>query len=173
MTNAKTDDGARATRYHKIHANPKAIEKTLIELGVDSLPESTEEVILDFDATDDLIHGEQEGWFYNGDYRNYCYLPLYCFVGSIPFFANLGTSDRDACEGTVEALEIIVPILRKRFPNVRIILRGDSGFARDAIMKWCEENACYYVLGMGKNSRLIKMLGHTFRTPNDIPRTIN
>jgi hypothetical protein len=159
VTNAKTDDGVRETHYHKIHANHKAIEKTLIELGVDSLPENTEEVILDFDATDDLIHGEQEGRFYNGYYRNYCYLPLYCFVGSIPFFANLGTSDRDACEGTVEALEIIVPILRKRFPNVRIILRGDSGFARDAIMKWCEENACDYVLGMVKNSQLIKMLG--------------
>ncbi len=159
MTNAKTDDGDRTTHYHKTYADHDATEKILIELGVDSLPESTEEVILDFDATDDLIHGGQEGRFYNGYYRNYCYLPLYCFVGSIQFFAKLGTSDRDACGDTVEALEIIVPILRNRFPNVRIILRGDSRFARDAIMKWCEENACDYVLGMAKNSRLIKMLG--------------
>ena len=75
VTNAKTDDGAREKHYHKIHANHKAIEKTLIELGVDSLPENTEEVILDFDATDELIHGEQEGRFYNGYYRNYCYPP--------------------------------------------------------------------------------------------------
>ena len=157
-TNAQTQDGDVATHYHKIQANHTALEATLIQLGIQALPEDTQEIILDFDATDALIHGSQEGRYFHGYYRNYCYLPLYAFIGDIPIYAKLRPCDRDGCEGTVEALEIIVPEIRKRFPHVRIIVRGDSGFARDTIMKWCEDHHCYYCFGMAKNPRLKRLL---------------
>lgn len=158
ITNAQTQNGERSTHYHKIHANHADIEKTLIQLGIQALPQDTSEIILDFDATDDLIHGQQEGRYFHGYYHNYCYLPLYAFVDDIPFYAKLRTCDRDGCDGTVEALESIVPQLRARFPQARIIVRGDSGFARETIMKWCEDHGCYYCLGMAKNSRLKRSL---------------
>jgi hypothetical protein len=158
IANAQTEEG-RSTHYHKIHANHQAIEKTLIEMGVETLPENTQEVVLDFDATDDLIHGNQEGRFYHGYYGNYCYLPLYCFVGEVPLYAKLRTSNRDGCDGTEEALEAIVPVLRERFPGLRIIVRGDSGFAREPIMKWCEDHHCYYCFGYAKNARVNRLLG--------------
>ena len=157
-TNAQTQNGDLSTHYHKIHANHADIERTLIELSTQALPEDTKEIIIDFDATDDLIHGSQEGRYFHGYYRNYCYLPLYAFVGDLPFYAKLRTCDRDGCDGTVEALVSIVAQLRTRFPQARIIVRGDSGFAREAIMKWCEDNDCYYCLGMAKNTRLKKLL---------------
>lgn len=157
-TNAKTQDGDISTHYHKIQANHTALEATLIQLGTQALPEDTQEIILDFDATGDLIHGTQEGRYFHGYYHNYCYLPLYAFIGDIPIYAKLRTCDRDGCDGTVEALENIVPELRKRFPNARIIVRADSGFARDNIMKWCEDHNCYYCIGMAKNPRLKKLL---------------
>lgn len=157
-TNAQTQNGDLSTHYHKIHAEHDDIERTLIELSTQALPEDTKEIILDFDATDDLIHGSQEGRYFHGYYRNYCYLPLYAFVGDLPFYAKLRTCDRDGCDGTVEALERIVLQLRNRFPQARIIVRADSGFAREAIMKWCEDNDCFYCLGMAKNTRLEKSL---------------
>ncbi len=163
-TNAQTQNGDLSTHYHKIHAKHAEIENTLIRLGTQALPEATEEIILDFDATDDLIHGTQEGRFFHGYYRNYCYLPLYAFVNDIPFYAKLRTSDRDGCDGTVEALESIVPQLRSRFPQARIIVRGDSGFARESIMKWCEDHGCYYCLGtmpLGKANNLQQELALT------------
>ena len=157
-TNAQTQEGDISTHYHKIHAKHAEIESTLIGLATQALPVDTTEIILDFDATDDLIHGAQEGRFFHGYYRNYCYLPLYAFIGDIPIYAKLRTSDRDGCDGTVEALERIIPQLRARFPRAGIIVRGDSGFARDSIMKWCEDHGCYYCLGMAKNARLKKLL---------------
>jgi len=158
ITNAQTQNGELSTHYHKIHARHADIEKTLIQLGTQALPKDTSEIILDFDATDDLIHGQQEGRYFHGYYHNYCYLPLYAFVDDIPFYAKLRTCDRDGCDGTVEALESIVPQLRARFPQARIIVRGDSGFARETIMRWCEDHDCYYCLGMAKNARLNKLL---------------
>lgn len=156
ITNAKTGEGSSS--YHKISADHEALEKALIELGVNALPEESTEVILDFDATDDPVHGMQEGRFFHGYYKNYCFLPLYCFAGEIPLYAKLRKSDRDASKGTVEALKAIVPVLRRRFETIRIVVRGDSGFARDEIMNWCEENDCYYCLGLAKNARLNRML---------------
>ncbi len=142
-------------RYKKIVALPEKIESLLIEEGVKAIPRRTREIVLDFDATDDLIHGTQEGRFYNGYYRNYCYLPLYCFHGDVPLLAKLGKSDRDACEGTEEALAKIVPAIRKRFGRkARIILRADSGFARESILSWCERNKVYYCVGLARNTRL-------------------
>jgi len=143
--------------YRKIRANMEDIEDLLIDFGVQALSSETTEVVLDFDATDDLIHGMQEGRFFNGYYDNYCYLPLYCFAGSIPLWAQLRTSDQDACNGTVEALEKIVPAIRRRFPKARIIVRGDSGFCRDEIMVWCETHEVFYCFGLAPNARLHRL----------------
>jgi len=150
-------------RYKKIIARSDKIESLLIKQGVKAIPRRTREIVLDFDATDDLIHGTQEGRFYNGYYGDYCYLPLYCFHGDVPLLAKLRKSDRDASEGTVEALAQIVPAIRKRFgKKTRIILRADSGFARESILSWCERHNVYYCVGLAKNSRLTTELEEVY-----------
>jgi hypothetical protein len=151
-------------RYRKIVARPEDIGALLIEEGVKSIPRGSREIVLDFDATDDPLHGSQEGAYYHGYYKNYCYLPLYCFCGNIPLLALLRDCKRDASKGTVEALEKIVAAVRRRLGRkVRIIVRGDSGFARDAIMGWCEgRRRVYYCLGLQRNKRLGRMVGAQF-----------
>ena len=150
---------SRTSRYHKIAHDPQAIEATLLEMGVRALPRDTAEVVLDFDASDDPLHGRQEGRFFHGYYGAYCYLPLFCFAGEVILWAQLRPSDIDASEGTVEVLEKIVAARRRRFPQVRIIVRGDSGFCREALMAWCERQAqVYYCLGLAKNARLTALL---------------
>lgn len=144
--------------YRKIKVQERMLQDRLIEVGVETLAPETAEVVLDFDATDDIIHGLQEGRFFNAFYDNYCYLPLYCFLGDVPVWAQLRPSDIDASKGTVEALKRIVPAIRRRCPNARIILRADSGFCREEIMAWCEANNVYYSLGLARNSRLIALL---------------
>ncbi len=147
-------------RYKKIIAKPEAIEELLMEEGVKAIPRKSREIPLDFDATDDPLHGTQEGAFFHGYYGSYCYLPLYCFCGTIPLWAQLRDAKRDAAQGTVEALKKIVPVIRRRFGRkVRIIVRGDSGFARESIMAWCEENGVFYCLGLARNKRLGKAFG--------------
>ena len=146
-------------RYHKIEHDPLAIEATLLEMGVRALPADTREVILDFDASDDPLHGQQEGRFFNGFYQEYCYLPLFCFAGDVILWAQQQTADHEGSAGTLEALKKIVPALRKRFPEVRIIVRGDSGFCREPMMAWCEEQReVYYCLGLARNARLEALL---------------
>jgi hypothetical protein len=150
-------------RYKKIAADPAKVEALLIAEGVKAIPRRSREIVLDFDATDDPLHGQQEGAYFNGYYRRYCYLPLYCFCGTIPLWAQLRDCKRDACEGTVEALEKIVAAIRKRFGRkVRIILRADSGFARESIMAWCEKHKLFYAIGMARNSRLAKEMEDLF-----------
>jgi Transposase DDE domain group 1 len=144
--------------YRKIKPQPAMMESLLIKMGVETLSPDTAEVVLDFDATDDIIHGLQEGRFFNAYYDNYCYLPLYCFVGDVPLWAQLRSSDMDASKGTVEALQKIVPVIRKRCPNARIIVRADSGFCREEIMAWCEANDVFYCFGLAKNARLLNNL---------------
>jgi len=158
LTNAKTSEGVAPGGVHKIVAHHDAIETLLIRLAVSRLAPDTDEVVLDFDATDSLIHGDQEGKFFHGYYDSYCYLPLYCFIGAWPVWAQLRTSNRDACDGTVAAMEKIVPLVRERFPEARIVLRGDSGFAREAIFAWCENNDVFYVTGLAKNAALLRHL---------------
>jgi hypothetical protein len=119
-------------RYRKVHADPQALEEALLELGVRCLPSDSEVLILDVDATNDPLHGRQEGRFFHGSYGNYRYLPLCCFCGSVPLWAQLRSSDKDASTGTVEALKKIVAAIRQRMPKVQIVVRGDSGFAREA-----------------------------------------
>jgi hypothetical protein len=149
-------------RYHKIQPQPQQIEALLLERGVGAIPRKVKEIVLDFDATDDPLHGAQEGAFFNGFYREYCYLPLYCFCGTIPLWSQLRDSKRDASEGTVEALKKIVAAIRRRFGRkIRVIVRADSGFARELIMAWCEQNGVYYCLGLARNERLLQKLEQT------------
>ena len=142
-------------RYRKIQADPRQVEAAVLELGVRCLPKDQELFVLDFDATDTPLHGRQEGRFFHGYYDSYCYLPLFCFVGDVPVWAQLRTSDTDASAGTCEALEKIVPAIRRRFPKAKIVVRADSGFSREAIFAWCErQKDVYYLIGMARNARL-------------------
>jgi hypothetical protein len=142
-------------RYRKIAPEPEKIEALLIERAVKAVPRKVREIVLDFDATDDPLHGAQEGAYFNGYYRHYCYLPLYCFCGNIPLWAQLRDCKRDASDGTVEALEKIIPTIRQRFgKKLRIMVRADSAFARESIMAWCEQNGLYYCFGLARNRRL-------------------
>lgn len=149
---------ASDARYKKIVADPDAIEDFIIAQGVKAIPKKSKEIVIDFDATDDPLHGHQEGAYFHGYYRHYCYLPLYAFCGNIPLWAELRECKIDGCKGTVEALQKIIPAIRKRFgKKVRIILRGDGGFAREEIMAWCESQPkVYYCLGYSVNARLKK-----------------
>jgi hypothetical protein len=146
-------------RYRKILPRPEAIGQVLLEMGVRSLPKHSKVLVLDFDATDDPLHGRQEGRFFHGYYDSYCYLPLFCFCGDVVLWSQLRTSDRDASDGTLEALQQIVAAIRKRFPRAKIVVRGDSAFARDAILSWCEQQkALYYCIGLARNGRLEEKL---------------
>jgi len=150
-------------RYHKILAQAEQIEALLITEGVKAIPRKSREIVLDFDATDDPLHGAQEGAYFHGYYKSYCYLPLYCFCGNIPLWAQLRDCKRDASKGTVQALEKIVPAIRRRFGRrVRIIVRADSGFARDPILSWCEQNGLYYCIGFARNAKVAAVLQGTF-----------
>jgi hypothetical protein len=147
-------DANAQARYKKIVANEEAIEDYFIDEYVRHLPKDTERVVLDLDATDDPIHGQQEGRFFHGYYGDYCYLPLYIFDGDWPVLAWPRTSDRDASAGAVEKAKKIVAALRRRFPRLHIRLRGDSGFCRDELMVWCELNGVKYLLGLARNTVL-------------------
>jgi hypothetical protein len=150
-------------RYHKIQVQPEEVEELLIKRGVKAIPRKSAEIVLDFDATDDPLRGSQEGAYFNGFYREYCYLPLYCFCGNIPLLAKLRVCKCDASEGTLEALQKIVPAIRKRFgKKVRIIVRGDSAFAREPTMSWCEDQGVFYCFGLARNDRLSEQLKGSF-----------
>ena len=145
-------------RYKKIVADTARLDALLVDLFLDWHGEQPERIVLDVDATDDPLHGRQEGRFFHGYYRSYCYLPLYIFCGQQLLGARLRTADRDAADGTVEELERIVGRIRKRWPGVEIWLRGDSGFCRDELLAWCEAQGVEYVLGIAQNPRLKRSL---------------
>ena len=113
------------------------------------------EIILDLDATDDPVHGEQEGRFFHGYYDCYCYLPLYVFCGRHLLDAKLRRANIDAAAGAVEEVARIVAQIRRRWPLVRILLRANSGFAREELMAWCEANGVHFLFGLAKTDRLI------------------
>jgi hypothetical protein len=152
------EDANGDSRYKKIVYHGDRIDDLMVSLFLESFEETPEEIVLDFDATDIPVHGEQESRFFHGYYKNYCYLPLYVTCGDEVLVAKLRPSNIDASAGTVPVLKRLVKAIRARFPKARIILRGDSGFTRDAIMAWCEANDIYYVLGLAKNERLIKRI---------------
>ena len=142
-------------RYHKIGHDPKAFESLFVDLFLDAHARPPKQITLDLDATDDPLHGEQEGRFFHGYYGCYCYLPLYVFCGRHLLAAKLRPSNIDAAAGSVEEVERIVGRIRARWPKVRILLRADSGFAREEFMAWCEANRVDYVFGLQRNTRLV------------------
>lgn len=151
LTPAQAD--ARS-RYKKIVVDPEAVDRFFVDVFIQAHRKAPEQIVLDLDCTDDVLHGNQEGRFFHGFYMNYCYLPLYIFCGDYLLCARLRRSNIDASAGTVEELERIVEQIRKAWPAVKILIRGDSGFARESIMTWCEQHHVDYVLGLAKNERL-------------------
>lgn len=147
-----------AERYKKIVAMPGRMDRLLVDVFMESYDEPSEEIWLDLDTTDDPLHGQQEGRFFHGYYGHYCYLPLYIFCGEHLLCARLRESNIDGAAGSIEELEWIVAQMRERWPDTRIVIRGDSGFCREAIMAWCESNKVAYVLGLAKNKRLKERL---------------
>jgi len=143
------------TRYHKISHNPVAIRNLLVDVFLEAHDRAPKQVILDLDATDDPLHGEQEGRFFHGYYDCYCYLPLYVFCGRHLLVARLRRADMDAAAGSVQEVARIVAHIRSRWPRVRVLLRADSGFAREDLMAWCEANGVDFLFGLAKNDRLI------------------
>ena len=147
-----------ATRYHKIAHDAAAIEELLVDLFIETHKQPPEEIILDLDATDDPLHGRQEGRFFHGYYDCYCYLPLYVFCGDQLLAAKLRSANIDASAGAMEEIARIVGQVRKPWPDVGILLRADSGFAREAVMAWCEANGVDYIFGLAKNKRLARAI---------------
>ena len=141
-------------KYRKTPVDEAAVEAFLVEQFIRVRGGKPKELVLDLDATDDPLHGEQEGRFYHGYYRCYCYLPLYVFCEGYVLGAKLRVSNLDGSEGAVQEMERIVGQLRAKWPKVRITLRADSSFAREALMKWCEEHRVDYVFGLARNQRL-------------------
>jgi hypothetical protein len=156
-------DGASLSRYKKIVFQAELVTDFFVDVFLEAHAEPPEEIILDLDATDDPLHGEQEGRFFHGYYDGYCYLPLYIFCGDHLLCARLRPSNIDGAEGGTEDVARIVQRVRSVWPEVRIIIRGDSGFCRDDLMAWCERNGVEYVLGLARNPRLQKILEPTLR----------
>jgi len=141
-------------RYKKIALEEAAVDRLLVEVFLEAHERAPAEIVLDLDATDDPVHGSQEGRFFHGYYGHYCYLPLYIFCGEHLLGARLRPSNMDASAGSREELERIVKQIRQAWPEVKITLRGDSGFCREELMNWCEAHQVDYVLGLAKNERL-------------------
>ena len=137
------------------------MSKELVEVFIDSFEETPEELILDFDSTDDAVHGKQEGRFFHGYYDHYCFLPLYVFCGDQLLAAYLRPSKIDGAKHAWAVLSLLAKRFRREWPDVRIIFRGDSGFCRHKMLSWCERHDVDYIVGLAKNARLTK-LAQTF-----------
>jgi hypothetical protein len=154
-------------RYWRIAHHAEKLESLFVTLFLESYKKAPKEIVLDFDATDDPLYGEQEGRFFHAYYDCYCYLPLYVFCGGHLLVAKLRTSNRDASDGAKDTLAYLVKRIRECWPSTRIIVRADSGFARDELMNWCEENGVYFLLGLAKNARLLKKIGNELVQAHD------
>ena len=155
-------------RYWRIGMRPQAIDRLLVELFLEAHKKPPGCIVLDLDATDDPLHGEQEGRFFHGYYGCYCYLPLYIFCGDHLLLARLRRSNTDASAGSVEELSRIVGQIRLAWPRVKIQVRGDSGFAREPLMAWCEQNKVDYVFGLARNPRLEQALEPAFEQAEEL-----
>src|SRR5271166_5555461 len=142
----------------KIVVDPESIDALLVDVFLEAHPQAPDKIILDLDATDDILYGHQEGRFYHGYYHDYCYLPLYVFCGEHLLCSRLRTSNIDASADSVEELEPIVARIRQRWPAVKIQLRGDGGFCREKLMAWCEDQGLDYLFGLAQNPRLKKLI---------------
>jgi len=146
------------SRYKKVVASLKGIEKLFVELFLQAHPQRPGRIVLDLDATDDPVHGDQLGRFFHGYYREYCFLPLYVFCGKHLLGSWLRPADIDASAGALPKVAAIVARLREKWPGVKIVLRGDSGFCREPLLHFCEENGVDYLFGLAKNARLLAAL---------------
>jgi DDE family transposase len=151
-------------RYHKIGHDAAGIEALFVTLFLEAHEKPPEEIVIDLDATDDPLHGHQEGRFFHGYYDGYCYLPLYTFCGRHLLAAKLRRANIDASAGAREEIARIVAQIRARWPKVKIRLRADSGFAREELMAWCEENGVDYVFGLARNDRLVAKIGRELKS---------
>src|SRR5512134_3520085 len=147
--------GDGCSRYHKIGCDREALQDVFVDVFLDAHGKAPREIVLDLDASDDPLHGHQEGRFFHGYYDCYCYLPLYVFCGRHLLAAKLRRSNIDASAGTVEEIERLVTHIRRHWPRTRILLRADSGFAREELMTWCEANRVDYLFGLARNQRLV------------------
>src|SRR6266851_75779 len=143
-------------RYKKIILDEGAVDRVLVDIFLQVHGEAPKEIVLDLDSTDIPLHGEQEERFFHGYYGHYCYLPLYIVCGEYVLCARLRPSNIDGAKGSVAELERIVAQIRQAWPQVRIIVRGDSGFCRDELLSWCEEHGVDYVVGIAQNARLLR-----------------
>jgi hypothetical protein len=148
----------KADRYKKIECQTEALDALLVEVFLEAHGVVPARIVLDLDVTDLALHGHQEGRFFHGYYDHYCYLPLYIFCGEHLLCARLRTADQDASAGSKGEVERIVTQIRRRWPEVEIILRADSGFCREELMAWCEEQGVRYVFGFARNERLRRLL---------------
>jgi Transposase DDE domain group 1 len=151
LTRVGADKGSR---YQKITCRTRDVERLFVSLFLQAHARPPERIVLDLDATDDPIHGHQLGRFFHAYYKGYCYLPLYIFCGDHLLCARLRPADIDACAGSVKHLSRIVAQLRQAWPAVKIVVRADSGFCREALLRWCEDHGVDYVIGLAKNTRL-------------------
>ena len=152
-------DATQRTRYKKIVLDTAAVDRLLVELYIQAQPKQPRRIVLDLDATDDPLHGNQEERFFHGYYGGYCYLPLYIFCGEHLLCARLRPSNIDASAGALDEVRRIVAQLQRVWPDAAIVLRADSGFCRDEIMSWCEDQGVDYVFGLARNERLRKKIG--------------
>jgi hypothetical protein len=155
------------SRYHKIRPQAAQIEGLFVDLFLESHRRVPKRIVLDLDATDDPLHGQQEGRFFHGYYDSYCYLPLYIFCGRHLLCAKLRPANIDGSAGALEEVERIVGQIRARWPKTQIVLRADSGFARDALMSWCEAQRVDYLLGLARNTRLQRAIGASMQQANE------
>jgi hypothetical protein len=146
-------------RYKKITFWRDAMDELLVKVFIESQEKAPAEIILDVDTTDLPLHGKQEGRFFHGYYDHYCYLPLYIFCGEQVLCARLREANHDAAFGSQQEIQRIVAQIRAAWPATKIILRGDSGFCRNQLMSWCENNGVDFVFGLARNQRLRKIIG--------------
>jgi Transposase DDE domain group 1 len=150
-------------RYKKIYCDTEAVDRLLVDVFLEAFTKAPDQIVLDLDATDFAIHGRQEGRFFHGFYDHYCYLPLYIFCENQLLGARLRQSNIDGSAGALEEVKRIIGQIRENWPAVRIILRADSGFCRDPLMDWCENNGVDFVFGLARNSRLETILAPQMR----------
>jgi hypothetical protein len=148
----------RTDRYKKVTCSTTRVDDLFVELFLRSHVRPPESIVLDLDATDDPTHGQQLGRFFHGYYKGYCYLPLYIFCGDQLLCAKLRPADIDASAGALKQLRRIIAAIRQTWPEVKILIRGDSGFCREPIMAWCEANGVDFLFGLAQNKRLLEMV---------------
>jgi len=158
----------KASRYKKITINKEMVDTFFTNVFLQSYDKAPSTIVLDLDATDDPVHGHQLGRFFHGYYKNYCFLPLYIFCGDHLLCSRLRPADIDASAGSVKELERIVSQIRSQWPDVQIIIRADSGFCREQIMFWCEQNNVDYIFGLAKNERLKKEIAEELKQAKEL-----